>query len=361
MSSGAPIEKGVPIRYPSTALLCVNSEDGEIYDKSTQLRLNVGNPSQIYINNQQPALNGYMTRLALTEMLVHWATPNVNARNNTLTVGVYNTGTGAFITAVRISITTEFYTGPSLGVAVATALNANVTLTAQFGANTFGVTFGGRPCGTFLALAGQTVDWLSTADYVISTSTVNPRAFAFLPYDSPITGLPILTDDLTNMMGITPTATTPQYYTTLQGGYASLQYTPYIDITSSLLTKNQNVRDGTSEKRGAQNLLARVYFANEDFLFRAGTVTYAAGTGAFAGSTDNAIGCRAGSFRREFKFPKQIQWNTTENVDVIDIQVLDYRGNPLFYSPSATVLIPGNTVQISNTADLMFSIQATEI
>jgi hypothetical protein len=47
-------------------------------------------------------------------------------------------------------------------------------------------------------------------------------------------------------------------------------------------------------------------------------------------------------------------------VDVIDIQVLDSKGRPLFYNPSAESSAGGDTAIISNTADLFFTIQATE-
>jgi hypothetical protein len=91
------------------------------------------------------------------------------------------------------------------------------------------------------------------------------------------------------------------------------------------------------------------------------TVTYDA-SGEAINTTDNAIGTSAGTLRREFVYPKQIQWNNTENVDVIDIQVLDSRGRPLFYNPSAESEVLGGEVAalISNTADLFFTIQATE-
>jgi hypothetical protein len=89
------------------------------------------------------------------------------------------------------------------------------------------------------------------------------------------------------------------------------------------------------------------------------TVTYDA-SGEIIASTDNAIGTSAGTLRREFVYPKQIQWNNTENVDVIDIQVLDSKGRALFYNPSVVSSSAFSTSIISNTADLFFTIQATE-
>jgi hypothetical protein len=361
-----PIDTGVTTRYPAVALLCVNSADQEKFDPSTGVRLNEGNPSRIYINNQQPALFGYMTRLSLTEVSMEWATPNVNDYNNTLTVAVYS-NLGAYQGTTRLTIPVGFYTAPRLGVAVANALNNDPFLTAVFGANTFTVGFGGLICGAMPGFAGETKK-ASDANFLIETSSSSfqfalipyTKAVPFLPAQPLLPALPSLLDDLTNMMGITPSFAQNRFYRRIQGGYASMQYTPYVDIVSSSLTKNQNVRDGTSSKANkTSSILARVYLSDENFTPRDVTITYAPTTGNLIGSTDNAIGTTEGTLRREFSYPKQIQWNNTENVDVIDIEVLDAKGNPLFYNPSSRT-IGNTTLQIENTADLFFTLQATE-
>jgi len=357
MSSGSPFEKGIAIRQPSTALLLVNSSDGEKYNSTTKLRLFDGNPSRIYINNQAPLLFGYMTRLALTEVNIQWGTPNVNEYNKTLTINYFDNANVQQGT-VRITIPVGFYTAPLLGVTVAFALNNNATLTAFFGVNTFSIVFGSLACGTSPTTPNIT---LTTADntYVIATSSTLGR-WSLSPYNNTQVPFPPLLDDLTNMMGLTPSETPLGTWTTLFGGFASLQYTPYIDVISNFLTKNQNVRDGTSSKLVfSTGALARIFLSNEDFQARNVTITYGEG-GIFIGSSDNAIGTRAGTLRREFKYPKQIQWNNTENVDIIDIAVLDYRGNPLFYEKTAQN-ITQDVTQISNTADIQFTLQVTEV
>lgn len=360
-SNAFKIGDGVTTRPPAVALLCVNSGDQEQFDRVTGLRFTTTNPSNIFINNQQPLLAGYMTRLALTEVSMEYDTPNVNSYNNTLTVGYY-TGT-VLQGVVRLTVPTGFYGAVRLGSQVKTLLNTNATLTAFFGASAFTVDFGGIECGAIVpADAGRTVT-ASSPEYTIdlSSATVNAR-FAILPCTVGYTGLPPLQEDLTAMMGIVPSVGTPTSYSVLAGGYASLQYTPFLDIVSNLLTKNQDIRDGTTQRANINSsILARIYLSNEQFSPRVVTVTYDASGNAIA-FTDNAIGSTAGTLRREFVYPKQIQWNNTENVDVIDIQVLDYRGRPLFYNPSAESEVIGGEVGaiISNTADLFFTIQATE-
>jgi hypothetical protein len=361
MAANVPqLADGVTTRAPAVALLCVNSDDQEQYNRVNGLRFSTSNPSRIFINNQQPFLVGYMTRLALTEVSMEYDTPNVNDYNNTLTVGYYDIS-GVLQGVVRLTVPVGFYDAIELGRAVSNELNANATLDTFFGVDAFNVEFGDIDCtNPDPAQAGLTV-FASKPAYSIdclSATTVGAR-FAILPCTVGYPGLSPLQEDLTTMMGIVPTAGTPASYRTLLGGYASLQYTPFIDIISNLLTKNQDIRDSTTQKANINSsILARIYLANEDFKPRIVSVTYDA-SGEILLSDDNAIGITAGTLRREFVYPKQIQWNNTENVDVIDIQVLDSKGRPLFYNPSGTS-VGGNTAVISNTADLFFTIQATE-
>ena len=352
--------KIVEIQNPTVAVLAIDSSDAEQYDSITGIRFSSNNPSRIYINNNENLIFGYCKSLALTEIAIQYDTPNVNSYNNTLTIGAFNNA-GLLLTVQRLTIPIAFYTGPALGANIANALNANTSLTSLFGANTFSVIFGGLICGTDPLAAGQTLTSLSPK-YEIITSSILGR-FAILPCTKQVPGftsIPTLQGDLTDMMGITPTASGLTTYRTLQGGYASLQYTPYIDVVSTLLTKNQNVADATSRKAGKQSILARVFLNDEDFQKRQFTVTYSESVGAFISSTDNAIGTSNGVLRREFVYPKQIQWNKTENIDVIDIQLLDSKQRPLFYQPSA-VVIDANTVRIENTADVFITIQVTEV
>jgi hypothetical protein len=365
-----PTDRGTTTRAPAVALLAVNSADQEQFNKSTGLLFSTTSPARIYINNQQALLYGFMTRLALTEVSLEYDSPNVNDYNNTLTIGIYD-NTNFLLETIRLSFTPGYYTGPLLGKSLSDQLNGNAVLTSFFGPNTFSVSFGGLVCGTNVLAAGETRQTTLPTFQIFTTSAL--AKFAILPctvaYPSVGTqpALSALQDDLTNMMGLTPSQASPVCYTIIQSGYASMQYTPFVDIVSNLLTKNQHVRDGTTARTArTSSILARIYLANENFTTRQATVTYADASGAipgaFIGSTDNAIGTSPGTLRREFAYPKQIQWNTTENVDVIDIEVLDSKSRPLFYQQTTALLGGGGFtgVQINNTADLFFTLQATE-
>jgi hypothetical protein len=139
--------------------------------------------------------------------------------------------------------------------------------------------------------------------------------------------------------------------------------TPYIDVVSNLLTKNQNVADGTSAKQVTGSKLARIYFTNEEI--RNEHPDFESGSDLVG--VNNTIGVRPFRFRREFIFPKQIQWNNTENIDAIDIQVLDYKGNEIRIEEQITTNLttpsPDNTITVfeRNNTSFQFTIQVTEV
>lgn len=349
-------EKGITTRAPAVALLCVSSSDQEVFDKQSGFLVSDTLPNQIFINNQKPLIVGFCTRLSLTEIALQYDTPNVNAFNNTLTIGITNNA-GTLVDVKRITIPVDFYTAPRLGLEVAKRLNIDLSGTI-LGPNNFEVVYAGNLCGKNPSVANQTRKGDGT-HYVIN-SISNAGKFFIAPgnhfYSASIRPVE---DDLTNLMGITPSGRALAQYKTLQGGYASLQYTPFLDITSTLLTKNQSLKDASTEKNNrTTSILARVYLSNEDFQIRETTVTYNV-VGDFIGSTDNAIGTQPGTLRREFVYPKQIQWNNTENIDIIDIQIVDAKGRNLFYKQQVQNL-GADTVQINNTADVFLSIQCTE-
>ena len=323
MSSGNPIEHGIPTRQPAVALLCVNSADAEKFNKTTGEREDWNYPNRILINNQSPLLFGYMTRLILTEICLQWSSPNVNPYNNTITI-MCDKGDDALV--VRVSVPVGWYTPTQLATALQTALR-----------NAF---------QTFLGVDNtwETNVSPTTGQFSILTGTGN-FSFYVVPGRATNVGLSPVQDDLCNMLGLTP-SDAGEPYTSITGGYASYQYTPYIDIVSSLLTKNQNVRDSDTSKQAQGNFLARVYLANEDI----SPTDYVNGT--------NIPGCRPFLFKREFKTPKVINWNTSENVDSIDISIVDYLGNPLYMPPKINNV--GVSYTVGNTADLFFTIQAQE-
>jgi hypothetical protein len=366
MSTGAPVEKATPIREPSVALLCVDSADGEIYN-ADGYRTGDNTPASLYINRQGPLMFGYMTRVSLTEVNMQWNIPNVNATNNTMTVAVVDDPLVNGVVGVRrITLTPGFRSPAQLCADVASALTA--AFLAVSGAQPILAGIG------FDCSIEELVPAVANTTKIATTPTVKlevtgPYKFYIIPYNfsgaTPVFGagsiqFPVLQDDLTNMMGLTPSVSNgAPAWTVIDGSYASFQYTPYIDIVSNLLTKNQQVNDGSTRKRNTSGKLARIYLSNEQIEKIIISATYDAGA-ALESASDNIIGTSPFVFRREFKVPKVIQWNTTENVDVIDLQVLDYLGNTVAIDPRANEDGLGG-LAITNTADFQFTIQVTEV
>ena len=324
--SNLPKEVATPIRFPAVALLCVDSEDGYRFDNDGY-RVDTNQPNRIYINRQRPLTFGYMTRVALTEVNMQWDTPNINDRNNSFEISIINTSGGPVAsTEVTIQIDNGFYKPSELANAIEDALNTEADIITYLN-----VTGAGKP---FTVSVDPTTLRMTIAQ-TTPIADFDSFAFSLLP---PAKG----TQNLLNVIGLLPFGQ-PQDYESVTGSYATYQYTPYIDIVSNYLTKNQNVSDGDTALNNTGQKLARIYLSNEAIEAR---------------TDDNIIGTRPFVFRREFKTPKYITWNTTENIDVIDIQVLDYLGNPLFISPNEEVV--GNDISYNNSAAIQFTLQVSE-
>lgn len=365
MSTGHPVEKGTTIKYPAVALLCVNSADAETYNKTTGARVDDKTPAQIYINYGKPFLFGYMTRLALTEVNINWATPNVNPLNNNLTIQVDNI-TEDSTQISRITIPVGFYTPSELAEQVQTQFTDVFGDFLNLGAHAVDpieVTWSNTTSSFYVLVAepnGTTNVWNEFSIRILSSSVFRP-AGATVPV-----ALPALDYDLTDMMGLTQVEAGGVSFKAITGGYASMLYTPYIDVVSNILTKNQNVQDGDTYKLASSAKLARIYLTNEEIVGRYEKLVPVYNTSGVITSANyetNIIGCRPFCFKREFQFPKQIQWNSTENVDVMDLSVLDYKGNPVYITPRALIDTEEqpDTLQVGNTADFQFTIQATEV
>jgi hypothetical protein len=352
MSTGAPNESGTPIRMPSVALLCIDSADGTKYNSQGYVS-NDASPAQININKQTPLMFGYMTRIALTEVNFAWATPNVNGRNNTLTYEVA-TLSGSVFTSVgiyRIALTESFYTPSELATSLKSALE-NVEISVGESMD-WDITFVPRESYFSLEVTGST----SATDYYFRILppgkyyNITETATEISPGEV-FTGL--VEDDLTYMMGLTPTSEVQNvFFDAIRSAYASCQYTPYVDIISSILTKNQNVRDNDSSLRNGQAKLARVYLSNpgvnNQFTINSTGTTIEC----------NIVGVRPFILHREFQTPKVISWNTTENVDIVDLQVVDRLGYPIFIE-SRIISDNNNTLVLGNSASFQFTLQITE-
>lgn len=132
MTEFVPSERGVSIRYPSTANFCVNSLD----------RIDGTSASNFYITKKANLLSGFFTRIALNEIVLDWSIPNIIAgENNEFIVRIGSTNTS-------VLLETGFYTVKECVDAIVVALNT------ALGPATFSITTNKR--GAVLTKASGT-------------------------------------------------------------------------------------------------------------------------------------------------------------------------------------------------------------
>jgi hypothetical protein len=377
MSSGAPREDGTPIRYPSTALFTVSAND--VYQNLPNGQIIEGpNPADAQIQPQRTMVSGYVKRIAMIEANIQWNVPNVNELNNTMAF-VSVDAAGVNQQGFRITINPGFYTAPALAAAIQTAVNANATFVARFGAGAMRVSINNfigstGPINTTVEVSNTCYFTFKVVDPANPGNLTAAGSIAIVPYQF-TSNMPVptkaLVDDLLYMTGTTSvsTVTTFAYWKVFAGSYASMMYTPYFDVCSSILTKNQTQQDASTTKGNNPSRLARIYLTEEGIAPRVVSATYD-GAGAIASTADSSTGCYASMFRREFKFPKQIEWNTRQHVDFFDLRLTDYKGNtlPIQFKTVAIdanydPIDPSSGVGYENVdyADFQFTLQTSEV
>ncbi len=331
---------GTPIRMPATAVLTVDTADRLKFD-ANGFAITPSAVNNLYINTQQTLVQGYFTRLALTELNMNWNIPNVNTRNNTITLRLYD-GLGGSID-VMATVDEGFYDPIDLAQAVEQELQSAIAgLVAPYPAR-----YGAIECR---------YDPLTQSFEIVNVSALPIAEFLIIPKN---TGA---TDDLCNMLGFgaIPSGSVPvaRWY----GGYASCQYTPYFDIVSRQLTKKQNVNDNSTSTNTGRNLLARIYLTPEGITQVPQIVP--ALVSPFTTQVPTMPGCRPFTIHREFQVPKQIFWDTKEFLNVIDLSLIDYKGNILYEVPSSLLLsapgIPSSQYLGTGNANWQLTFQITE-
>jgi hypothetical protein len=299
---------GTPFRPPAVAVLTIDSRDRVQIDPATGYRIDTTTPYQILINKQQSVMNGFFTRIGLTEVNMQYNSPNVidegPQKNNTLLFEQGAAlGASTVVASRRITVPGKFYTPNELADTIQDLLNA--------GAGTFGGTAWG------VVYLEDSNSFSLTSDDVNIPFRIRPENIGF-------------NDDLCNLMGLSYPS--PLFTKDLIGSYASMQYTPYFDIVSDNLTKKQNVRDNGTSFLTGQNLLARVYLTVE------GTNILRERSPALEPqlSETNILGCRPFTLYRQYQTPKQIYWDAQEFINVIDLRLIDYKGRTLYSKPQFT-------------------------
>jgi hypothetical protein len=284
-----PSERSVVVRMPSTANLMVDSNDGDI----TQA------PSNILISKPNSILNGFFTRIGVSEVVLNWNVPNVftDGSNNFVQLDVSGT-------SVRSDV---LFSIPAGGYSVSDALDTIVAVfNALPSASRNGATLAASSTGGVFTLT------MTTGQFGIPAFNVGKV--------------------LGQIYGLFPTLSTSKSISTAaQGtGLIKLLKYQYIDIVSPELTYNQDLKDATTNTYD-QNVLVRWYFANTDD----------------SPSYDKygfplVSGMKPICVRRLFSPPKQIKWKANQPIGQLSFQVYDDNGsilNESFYSYKMTLQV----------------------
>ena len=342
---------GQTIRQPAIALFTVDSNDRVLGSKV----------NNFLINRQQTLMQGYMTRVALTEINFNWNIPNVNEYNSTFSVMLFPNNNTAIPALYRYVMTVDvpekFYSPTILALELTTLLNDEIAdLAVTYPTLTDFYEFG--------------VEWFSLDNsfgIANSKESIPGNPSSILAFG--VVNTPGEIMDLCDMMGFNrppvPSSTALLYGencgATIQGSYASMLYTPYFDIVSNELTKKQNVNDnGTSQVTG-RNIIARIYINRDGVTPVPLTFNNGDPTDINENAEFEIIGTRPFTISKEFENPKQIFWDTKEFISVVDLRLLDYKGNVLYELPGQQLISDPSVYQFgTGKTNWQLTFQITE-
>ena len=256
-----PMEKGNPIRFPSTANLLIDSVDRTS-----------GTSGEFTISLNNSIMNGFFTRLAVSEVVLDWCVDNISQELSSNSITVVVSGVGA----LTVTIPDGQYTAKECMDAVILALNASPGL-------------------------ANTVFSLGTSVTGVKTliCKVNGNEEDFEIGDS---NLAIYLNLEVNVQANNYPMKCPKL----------LPYT-YIDFVSNSLTYNQALKDATTNTVFT-NVLYRWNFAWDQE-----TAVDAYGYPIYQGY-------RSFIARRALPFPKQIRWEPNQPIGQINFQVVGSDG-----------------------------------
>lgn len=309
MSVALPIysarDSAITQRPTSTAILAIDSEDRFTnYDDNRSAGLGSRNesPYDFTINRNESLMNGFFTRLGVTEVVFPWIIPNINRRSNSIKVA-YKVGGGP-IAVNDLTLDESFMTPSQIAANMQTIIRTYAPQLAAF-TMTYGVQ-------TTKALPQN----LPVFEYKTNNPTVEiaftPIPAAAYPYDY------ARSKQLFDVLGFSTENT--GFYVNGMGGPTLCQSIRYIDIVCSQLTNNQALKDTMSQEI-ARDVLCRIYVSG---------AASEQSTVSPASSTFCPPGCAPTTIYRNFSTPKQIAWLPNQPVPgYLRFQVYDDMGVPL--------------------------------
>lgn len=326
----------------SSALFTIDSRDGVRSDPATGYQIIAQNPYDVNIYKNQQLFSGAVERIALTEINMPWNIPNVNDYNNVLYLRKNSGETDDIVVPVG------FYTPTALATAVQNLLNyGNVNIPdpapdpapGKLGFNTWSCTWS-ADTNQFTLSAYPTVE-------PIPPGLVGFYILPKLGQDKGVSNGFQRSSTLAEMMGFNSTSSTV-FARSITGSWATMLYTTYVDIVSSVLCKHQDVRDTSTSYFTGNNILARIYISPDRY---------------YSVSDTTIIGVKPFQLHYEFPVPKEIQWEPTEFLPSCNIKLQDDKGNALYYLPTSASGGSQNIAQnvtCGNTAFVQMSMLISE-
>lgn len=266
MTEYTPSERATTFRQPSTANLMINSDDG----------LSVLQSYNVSIQKTNAIMNGFFTRVGLTEIVLNWNVPNISTAYGNQRI-IYDTSGG---TPTQINLLTGGYT-------VAAAL----TQLAKKMTDASGVHGG--------------LTW--TAGLVGGLPALIPSASVYARWSEPLSELL----EISSAAYALYTPTSPNYIPMT----VDLRPYKFIDFTSSQLTYAQDLKDASTSAL-ARDVICRFYFS------------YDSPPSLDALGFPIRMGYTAFDLRRTFSPPKQIKWEQNLPIGNLTFEVYGDDGLP---------------------------------
>lgn len=323
----------VTTRPSSTSLLTIDSEDRYDGNYRNSRGGRFGNdpnitPYDFTINKQESLMNGFFTRIAVTEVVMNWTIPNINKKSNQMDVK-YTDSLGNVLLAT-ITVPVGFYTPKQLAAIIQGLVRTGT------GGNllNFVMTYGANNLPTFTYTSG---------------ASVSPSGVALqpLPYNSTTYPYPNTTKQLFDVLGFT-NGNAALTLGTIGGITSYAQWCRYVDIVSPQMTYNQPLKDNSTQPV-SRDALCRVYLDQVSGSFNANKV--APNEDAFV-----PTGTQPFVIYHDYAHPKQINWTPNQPVGQLTFQVYDDTGALL----SEVVSASSFTGAIATGGDWSMTLQVSE-
>lgn len=295
-------------RSPAYAILAIDSEDR--FKDFVQARTATAgtaagkfnrSPYDFQITKNESMMNGFFTRLALTEVNFPWVIPNINAQTSQIQVS-YQIGANPVVVEF-ITLPIAFYKPSDIAAAIQAAV----------------VGLPGNPIPAFTMIYGA--GEFPRFSYNTNDAGIT-IAFEPMDYNSTLYPYPPTTKQLFDLLGFNDDNTilgannVDDY-----GGSTYCQAIRYVDIVCSQLTYNQALKD-TMSQQTARDTLCRLYLGDGPYT---GTSTMDPSDPKFC-----PPGCAPFTIYRQFTNPKFIRWLPNQPVQGnLRFEVFDDDGNSL--------------------------------